>query len=427
VKTPLVSRLSDRGYTTYGVSANGFASQRTGFHEDFDWFRYTGGRDRYLDGVDVSGTAQKVLRNSRGSYSKALIEVLKTLSTHDSRVKSLANLLAVSCGELATKLDPLQRIPHQVFAPTSDYSYRPEKNTRAIRSIFENHDKDEPFFLFTNYMDTHRCYKPPENLQRKHIGRSLNYDELVRLNEGVAAPWVFEEQKARGELDDSDIKDVRGLYAGEVETVDTHLKRIYDALESEGLLEDTIVVVTADHGENLGETDEMGRRRMGHEASVSEAVLRVPLLVAHSDFTTRTVSELVSLTDLYDLFLNPEPILNSGGEEIPGLVQNEQTVSQYPPKGGAEETIEKYPDASRECIEHAASESSVIVYDAGWKVVVESTGDQWAKEGHDEANFSDVPEALRNMIRCHLAMLSEPVDGTMSDEQASQLEALGYI
>ena len=60
VDTPLVTELSDRGYTTYGVSANGFASQRTGFHEEFDEFRYTGGRDPYADGMDVSGTAQNV-------------------------------------------------------------------------------------------------------------------------------------------------------------------------------------------------------------------------------------------------------------------------------------------------------------------------------------------------------------------------------
>lgn len=427
IETPLVAELSSSGYVTYGVSANGFASQRTGFHEAFDQFRYTGGRDPYVDGLDVSGTSQGILREEGRSRVDALSAVLRQIPGHNHSLKSLANLLSVSCGELATTLETVQKLPHPVFAPTSDYSYDPENNTRVIRSLLEDHDEDEPFFLFTNYMDTHRCYKPSDELQEKHIGRSLDYGELVRLNETVAAPWAFEEQKARGERDNSDVADVRGLYAGEVETVDAHLQKLRGVLESEGLLEDTIVVVTADHGENLGETDEMGRQRMGHEASVSEAVLHVPLVIAHPGLTARTVSETVSLKDLYELFLNPGAMLRSEGEELPGLVGDEPTASQYPPKGGAEETIEKYPDASPETIRHASSESSAIAYDDGWKVVAESTGKQWAGTKHDQLPFADAPESLRNLTGAHLEMLSDPIDDNMSDEQVAQLEALGYI
>jgi arylsulfatase A-like enzyme len=427
VETPLISELSERGYTTYGVSANGFASQRTGFHEEFDSFRYTGGRDRYLDGLDVSGTAQGILRNEEKSYRKALTKVLKKIPSHDHKLKSLANLLAVSCGEMAMKFEALQRIPHPVFAPTSDYSYTPKKNTLAIEQILEGYAGDDPFFIFTNYMDTHRCYKPPEELQKKHLGRSLGYNELVRLNEEVAAPWAFEEKKEREELDDADLEAVRALYAGEVETIDSHLKKLHETLETEGLLEETLIVITADHGENLGEIDEIGRQRMGHEASVSEAVLRVPLVVAHPNLTARTVSETVSLKDLYELFVNPEPMLNSGGKELPGLVRDEPTASQYPPKGGTEETIEKYRDASPDIIRHALSDVSTIAYDEGWKVVAESTGKRWAGKGRDKAGFLDAPKQLHKLTENHLEMLSYSIDDSMSDEQVSQLEALGYI
>jgi arylsulfatase A-like enzyme len=212
-----------------------------------------------------------------------------------------------------------------------------------------------------------------------------------------------------------------------VETVDTHLRKIHETLESEGLLEETLIVVTADHGENLGEIDEMGRQRMGHEASVSEAVLHVPLVVANPNLAARTVSETVSLKDLYDLFVNPKPMLNSGGKEFSELVRDEPTASQYPPKGGTEETIEKYRDAPPDIIRHALSEVSAITYDEGWKVVVESTGKRWAGKERDKASFSDAPKQLRKLTENNLEMLSYPIDDNMSDEQVSQLEALGYI
>jgi hypothetical protein len=408
------------------VSANGFASQRTGFHEDFDEFRYTGGRDLYLEGLDVSGTAQGVIRGEDKSHKEAVVEVLRRIPRHDSPIKSLANLFAVSCGELATKFEALQRIPHPIFAPTSDYSYRPEKNTRAITSILEEHDNDEPFFLFTNYMDTHRCYKPSEELQKKHIGRSLGYNELVRLNEEVAAPWAYEEKKARDELEEEDVEDIRGLYAGEVETVDDHLRRLHETLESEGMLDDTLIVVTADHGENLGETDEMDRQRMGHEASVSDAVLNVPLLVAHPELDRGMVDEPISLKELYRLFINTKKDFGSG--DVSDIIRDGPTPSQYPAKGGVQETVDNYTDAPRSVIEHATLESSAVGYGNMWKVVSESTGLRCGISEGQQQNYSEAPQHLTEMVQAHLTKLQQDDgDKDLSDREVEQLEALGYI
>lgn len=427
VETPLVTELSERGYTTYGVSANGFASQRTGFHEEFDEFRYTGGRDLYLDGMDISGTAQGILRDGDGTHKDALLKILKRIPGHNHSFKSLANLFAVSCGELATKFDALQKIPHPIFAPTSDYSYKPEKNTRSIRSFLREHDSEDPFFLFTNYMDTHRCYKPPDELQEKHIGRSLSYAELVRLNEEVAAPWKYEEKKSCGELQKDDVSDIRGLYAGEVETADEHLQKVCETLESEDMLDDTLIVVTADHGENLGKIDRMGRQRMGHEASVSDSVLRVPLVVAHPELEKRTVDEFVSIKDLYSIFLNIQEIIGSEGENLSGLLHDGPTASQYPPKGGAKETAGKHPDVAREIIGHAASESSAVAYEGRWKVVAESTGERWSGY-EDKETGSEAPQHLVELVEDHLLKLEErgKNDG-LSNQDVEQLEALGYI
>ena len=427
VDTPLVTELSDRGYTTYGVSANGFASQRTGFHEEFDEFRYTGGRDPYVDGMDVSGTAQWILRKSGGTYGEALREVLGRIPRHDHPLKSLANLVAVGCGELSNKFEFLQRIRHPVFAPTSDYSYEPENNTRTIRSMLRGHDADEPFFLFTNYMDTHRCYKPDAELQEKHLGRTLDYGELVRLNEEVAAPWAFESKKARGELDEEDVETLRGLYAGEVETADRHLRKLYETLDEQGLLEDTLIIITADHGENLGETDEMGRRRMGHVASVSDAVLRVPLVLAHPELDTATVDKDVSLEFLYDLFVSATDGEVPFEKTVHDAVPDTPATSQYPATGGGDETLEKYPEVPEKDVRHQSSENSVVAYEDGWKVAVESTGERWAFDDGEMIDVSDALDPLVSLTEKYLESLMQSTDAELSDEEVAQLEALGYI
>ncbi|MCX2818614.1 sulfatase-like hydrolase/transferase [Haladaptatus sp. F3-133] len=430
VDTPLVTELSDRGYTTYGVSANGFASQRTGFHEGFDEFRYTGGRDPYVDGMDVSGTAQRILRESGGTYGEALREVLGRIPRHDHPLKSLANLVAVGCGELANKFESLQRIRHPVFAPTSDYSYKPENNTRTIRSMLRGHD-DEPLFLFTNYMDTHRCYKPDAELQEKHLGRTLDYGELVRLNEEVAAPWAFESKKARDELDEEDVETLRGLYAGEVETADRHLRKLYETLDEQEMLEDTLIIVTADHGENLGETDEMGRTRMGHVASVSDAVLRVPLVVAHPELDAETIDKPVSLEFLHNLFVS---VAGDDNSEVPSentvrdAIPDMPATSQYPATGGGEETVDKYPEIPDETVHHQSSENSAVVYEDGWKVVAESKGERSSFYNGGATPAPEAPDNLVEVVEEYLLELQRKDDtSNLSDEDVSQLEALGYM
>ncbi|WP_200531418.1 sulfatase-like hydrolase/transferase [Halorubrum sp. LN27] len=428
IEAPLVQELSSHGYRTYGVSANGFASQRTGFHQNFDHFRYTGGRDPFVGGLDVSGISQDVLRKEDASYQDALIQILQEIPRHDHPFKSVLNLLGVACGELSNKFEILQNIRHPVFGPTSDYSYNPQKNTDLIESIIQNDSVNDPFFLFTNYMDTHRCYKPSPALQKKHLGRTLEYNELVRLNEEIASPMEFESRKSTNTLSEEDIRAVRGLYAGEVETADNHLAEIFNQLEKENLRQNTIVIVTADHGENLGETDEMGRQRMGHEASVSDAVLRVPLVVAHPDLDAAMIENEVSLEFLYDLFLSIAGDGTSIERAIRNAIPDSPATSEYPATGGEGKTLKKYPKVSQDVVRNRSVEDSTVAYADGWKVVAESDSGKWAFERGAPIDLDDAPQELVEETMDLLEMLVSSASAQeLDEERVSQLEDLGYI
>jgi len=428
IETPLVQELSAHGYDTYGVSANGFASQRTGFHRKFDQFRYTGGRDPFVEGLDVSGRSQDVLQQGDTSHRDALLQILQEIPRHKHPLKSVFNLLGVACGEISNKYEALQNIRHPVFAPTSDYSYNPQNNTDMIESMIRNQPSEDLFFLFTNYMDTHRCYKPSPELQKKHLGRTLEYDELVRLNEEIASPMEFETKKSTGELNEVDIQTIRSLYAGEVETADEHLSEIFYLLDRENLRQNTIVIVTADHGENLGETDEMGRRRMGHESSVSDAVLRVPLVIAHPKLDAVTIEEEVSLDFLYDFFLSVADGETPLEKTVRNAIPDTAAVSQYPATGGEDETLEKYPEVSKEVSRHRSLEDSAVAYDDGWKVVAESESGKWAFEKGTSVDIDNAPHELVEETADLLELLVGSTSSReLNEEKVSQLEDLGYI
>src|SRR5207302_10025759 len=71
------------------------------------------------------------------------------------------------------------------------------------------------------------------------------------------------------------IERMRTLYGAALRYIDSWLARVLDALTTAGVLEDTLIVICSDHGENFGV-----RGLMGHSMSLDDRLLRVPFVVA---------------------------------------------------------------------------------------------------------------------------------------------------
>lgn len=82
-------------------------------------------------------------------------------------------------------------------------------------------------------------------------------------------------------------------YDGEIAFTDQHIGRVLDALDATGLAEDTIVLLTADHGEEFG--DHGG---VDHGHTLYRELLDVPLILRAPGFEARRVEDLVRLTDV---------------------------------------------------------------------------------------------------------------------------------
>lgn len=119
-----------------------------------------------------------------------------------------------------------------------------------------------PFFAFVHYFDAHYPYEPAGPCDPDYRGAIDGSMASLRDYQGEAPP--------RPVLPEVDLQHVIALYRCEIEALDLELGRLVAAAPA-----GTRIIVTADHGESFG-----GGYYFNHRASLSEEVLRVPLVVA---------------------------------------------------------------------------------------------------------------------------------------------------
>ena len=145
-----------------------------------------------------------------------------------------------------------------------------------------------PFFAFLNYMDAHGPYKLPDGVSPRFGAEPVTQDE-IRI---VFDSWVTINKL---EVPKHYLTLARDCYDNCLSYLDAQLGELFDELQRRGVLEKTFVVITADHGEGLGEHD-----LFNHGESLYNAEIRVPLLILpHANSRTEAVvRETVSLRDL---------------------------------------------------------------------------------------------------------------------------------
>ena len=166
------------------------------------------------------------------------------------------------------------------------------KNADAINDAFllwlgKQPKKGRPFFAFLNYNDAHTPYEVPDK-SIPGFGRrprsSREHQTLERL--------IMIDKTT---LSIDDVQLATDVYDDCIAYLDQRLGMLLDELSRQGVLEDTLVVVTSDHGEHLGD-----HRLFFHGGSLYRQVVHVPLLILGKKGIPvgQTVAEPVSLCDL---------------------------------------------------------------------------------------------------------------------------------
>jgi arylsulfatase A-like enzyme len=175
-----------------------------------------------------------------------------------------------------------------------DQIYGAQRVTRSALSWVEDHP-DGPYFLYLHYFDPHDRYQAPPPWTRMHVDEVADSridDSAVRSGRPNA---FLETASGSGELSAQELQYMRDLYRGEVSYVDHWLGRLMHGLRDRGALDNTLVVITSDHGEEFLEHDSL---KHGH--ALYEEQIAVPLIVLlpAGGSAGTVISDPVSLLDL---------------------------------------------------------------------------------------------------------------------------------
>jgi len=149
--------------------------------------------------------------------------------------------------------------------------------------------RNKRFFAYIHYMDTHLPY----NKNKYNEWFMENKPANPRLKPGKISHNIVKKMAVSNQLSTSDKDYLESLYDGQIKFVDENIKRIIAAFKSNNMLENTLVIIMSDHGEEFWD-----HHNFEHGHTMYNELLRVPLVIAGNKFKHLAVDTPVRLIDL---------------------------------------------------------------------------------------------------------------------------------
>lgn len=285
-RTTIAETLTENGFVTGIFSANGFLTDTYQMTRGFNQHRFIRSDTDTLfqSGIDPV----QFLREHTGSFGKK--DILRAILdgppirnfSNFIYYKLLTNIRAYRYGTNT----PLHRWDNMVV-------------DHANQFIEAATGRSSHFFAFVNLIEAHAPWQYSPAVLRD-IGVKPNDiappSRWKKVSEQSGKKFAY----AKGNItfDETDRQILTHLYRSWVHRADSLAGELLQALESLGIREDTLVVLTSDHGELIAD-----RNDLGHTTSVGEDVAHVPLAMNGPGVPSETVSEAVSLKDIYGTIL----------------------------------------------------------------------------------------------------------------------------
>jgi arylsulfatase A-like enzyme len=146
-------------------------------------------------------------------------------------------------------------------------------STRSLAAVDARPDAARPLFLFVHFYDAHAPYEAPEPYRSRFTDAGYTGPFADSMQHRLQP---LRNSLRSGTANPADVRQVNGLYLGEVAYVDAQIGALLRGLSDRGLLDDALLVVTADHGETLHEMPTMA---YSHGTDVADGAIRVPLIM----------------------------------------------------------------------------------------------------------------------------------------------------
>lgn len=251
---------------------------------------------------------------------------------------------------------------------------------------FETRDRERPYFSWLHLYDPHTPYSAPAEVQKDF--------PLTRI----------------------------GAYDAEIAETDRQIDRLLKALEASGELDDTLVVVVADHGEMLGEHEEVT-----HGYFIYEAATHIPLILHGPGIEPVVVPHQVRLVDVAPTILAQlglDPLDAAHGVDLAPALRGERLE------------LDAYSESWYPRYHYGWSELRAL-QDGRYKLIQAPTRELYDLDADPEEqnNLAETERDLANALERRLNQLIESTQGDLAEsapqeideETAQRLRALGYL
>ncbi|HLI84130.1 MAG TPA: sulfatase-like hydrolase/transferase [Bryobacteraceae bacterium] len=239
------------------------------------------------------------------------------------------------------------------------YSRSQDINRELLGLLARRNGSRAPFFVFLNYMDAHFPYAPPAPYDREFPGknRRLTADDLDLEQQAIAAG---------GPVPSNYRPHAISQYDGGIAYMDAQIGQLMDWLKQQRIYDNTMVVVTSDHGEAFGE-----RNHTGHANSPYQNLLHVALMVKYPASAGAPAGTVVE-TPVSTIDIAPT-VLKVLGSPIPPTMVG-QNLLQTDPAAKREFFAETFPCATLQSPECPRGCIARAVYSWPYKFITSTNG-----------------------------------------------------
>lgn len=375
-------RVADAGYETLGLSMNPWFNASTGLDRGFDQFSW----------LNKPGLL-------RAAPRRAVLKFLRHVRSHSA----------------GFSLDPNKHCFEYLFNET-------------VKAQLRNAtDESSPVFCYAHYQAAHHPYYPPKGFQDRFASTldttpgnaaRIAYERTADVHEAIAAGCPFSETEWNA---------IRGMYDSMVAYADHLVGDLFEFVR-ERLPGETIFVVTADHGEHLGESN-----LLSHMVTLDDALVRVPMVVHGFDDLPERL-DLVQHSDVMRSILEAIGVETAGMQAIDPRTERRETA--FAQRGA--KSFSDHREAVREhdpSFEFATYDESLLqcARTASHKFLEWGSGSELrAIDGTERAvSDPDVRADLSDRLAAWTADVGEPVSSTGTASRSSdvrqQLSDLGYV
>lgn len=222
-----------------------------------------------------------------------LPEILRDNGHRTAAVDNLYNVKPWFARGYEYYINPKSKSLHHIKA---------EEITYEAKNWLKNHYKED-FFLFLHYWDPHSPYLPPDRYRFTFYEGNDPFDPNNKSMEPAKRqiPYPFFKKWHYDLLENpTDADYIRAQYDGEIRYVDDSIGELIEYLKSLGIYEDTLIILTSDHGENMSEHNFF----FDHQG-LYDATIRIPLIIKSigSEFNNKRISTLVQNIDIMPTIL----------------------------------------------------------------------------------------------------------------------------